>query len=141
MNIRERQDLLISFFAKAPMKKTFGMTLSYSNGSAHFSMPYQEQFDHAFGGIHGGGIATLLDNAGWFTVAQYYDTWIATANLDVQYLEPCSGIRLQAIGKLLKKGKSLAFSEMELLNEDDKIMAHGTATFAITSKTVSSSLS
>ena len=65
-----RAQLLIEFFDLAPMKHTFGMVLSYdSDGNAHFEMPHQERFQHAMKDTHGGVIATLLDNAGWSSLA------------------------------------------------------------------------
>ena len=87
MDLKKNQERAIRLFSRAPMKKTFGMNLSYNdNESAIFEMPYDQKFNHAFGGIHGGVLATLLDNAGWFSASIYYDTWISTIDLQIQYL-------------------------------------------------------
>ncbi|MBW2704075.1 MAG: PaaI family thioesterase [Deltaproteobacteria bacterium] len=133
-NIDKRAAALIALFASAPIKATTGMELSYEDGRAIFEMPYNPGFDHAVGGIHGGAICTLLDNAGWFTAALQYDVWIATVDLNVKILEPASQEGLRAEGRLLRSGKRLAMAEMELRSASDgRLVATGSGTFAVTS--------
>ena len=73
-DIARRSQRLTALFARAPMKKTFGMTVSFDEqGDATFVMPHQKAMEHALGDTHGGVIATLIDNAGWFTAATRYD--------------------------------------------------------------------
>ena len=128
-----REQKLMEFFDKAPMKKTFGMDFSYNdNNSAIFVMPYNPGFDHALNQIHGGVIATLLDNAGWFTAAAQYDTWISTAEMQVRLLEPADKVKLISEGQIIKKGKKLAIVEMKVYTEDDVLIAVGSGTFAVT---------
>lgn len=83
--------------------------------------------------MHGGAIATLLDNAGWFTAATRYDTWIATTDLHVQLLENVQGQALRARGELIRAGKRLATARMEVRLTDGKLVAIGSGTFAVTS--------
>ena len=135
MNLKDKQEKAIKLFAKAPMKKTFNMNLSYNdNDQAVFKMPFDQKFCHALGSIHGGVISTLLDNAGWFTAQQFYETWINTIDLQVQLISPTANKSLISIGKVIKKGRSIAFSSMEVRDEDNKLIATGTATFAVTDK-------
>ena len=134
MEIKERQEYLIKLFSSSSIKKTFGMELSYDDdGSAVFHMPYNPGFNHGLNQIHGGVYATLLDNAGWFTIAQHYSTWIATAEMQVRLLEPAEKIDLIAKGKIIKKGKKIAMAEMDIRTEDNTIVSSGTGTFVITS--------
>ena len=135
MDIKKNQQKAIDFFAKAPMKKTFDMNLSYNESNqAIFTMPFNEKFCHSLGSLHGGVLATLLDNAGWFTAQPYYDKWINTVDLQVQLLLPSSEKSLKATGSILKIGKKIAFTRMEARNEDDIVVASATATFSITEK-------
>jgi uncharacterized protein (TIGR00369 family) len=125
---------LIDFFDKAPIKKTFGMDFSYDEkGEAVFVMPYNPDLDHALGGIHGGIISTLLDNAGWFTIAPHYETWIATVDLNVQLLDHAKEIGLTARGVLVRAGKRLAMARMEVHTDEGKLVATATGTFSVTS--------
>ena len=52
MNLHERLERLKGLFDKAPVKRTYGMTLSFNErAQALFEMPYDPAFDHALGGI------------------------------------------------------------------------------------------
>ena len=130
--------LLLDLFAKAPMKATFGMTLTYNEmGEAIFQMPYQEKFNHSLGDTHGGVIATLLDNAGWFTVAAHYQKWVVTADLQTRILEPAGRKNLIATGHIIRAGNTLAVAQMEVRLEDGKLIATASGSFMVTSKPVS----
>ena len=136
-NLRENQENLIKFFELAPMKRTFKMVLTYDKqGCAAFDMPYQEKFNHALGSVHGGVISTLLDNAGWFTVAPYYDYWISTVDLQVQFLKHTSGSKLTSIGEIVKVGKNMSFTRMELFDEEKSKIAVATGTFLKSSQKI-----
>lgn len=131
---KKRQEELMALFHRAPMKHSLGMEFHYDEeGSAIFSMPYNPHFDHALGGIHGGVMATLLDNAGWFTVAQFYDAWIATAELQVRLLKPVAKTDIYSKGRILNLGKRIAMAEMEVRTKDGQLIAVGSGTFAVTS--------
>lgn len=126
-------DLVRLFNQQAPIAQVYGMTLSYdSDGSAVFDLPYNPRFDHALGGIHGGVFATLLDNAGWFTVAQYFDHWIATVDFNVHLLKHAKQEHLRARGKAIRIGKTLSVAEMEVTNLQGERLAVGTGTFTLT---------
>lgn len=133
---KKRQEELLALFKGAPIKRTLGMEFHYNEeGAAVFDMPYNPSFDHALGGIHGGVIATLLDNAGWFTVAQFYDAWIATAELQVRLLKPVAKADIYSRGRILNLGKKIAMAEMEVRTKDELLIAVGSGTFAVTSVT------
>ena len=98
---------LTSMFHAAPIARSFGMRLAYdAERCAVFTLPYNAGFDHGLGGIHGGVFATLLDNAGWFTVAAEYETWVATVEFQVRLLaavqkeesSPAAGLSTPANG-------------------------------------------
>jgi acyl-CoA thioesterase len=133
--VEERRRGLIELSHTAPILVSMGSRLSYNEeGEAVWDMPYNPSFDHALEGVHGGVFATLLDNAGWFTVAPYYDTWIATVEFQVRLLEHVQKKDLRAVGHLVKLGKRLATCRMEVLTADDgKVVAMGSGTFAPTS--------
>ena len=131
--LKKRQGELIALFSRAPIKKSMGMEFRYDGESAVFDLPYNSGFDHALNDIHGGAIATLLDNAGWFTAAQYYDTWISTAEMQMRLLKPALRSHLQSRGRMLSLGKRVAMVEMEVRNRDGVVIATGSGTFVVTS--------
>jgi uncharacterized protein (TIGR00369 family) len=110
------------------------MDLSYDEeGRAVFNMPYNPKLDHFLGGIHGAVIATLLDNAGWFTAAARYDHWVATVEFQARLLEAAARVDLWSRGRLIKVGKRFAVGEMEVRTSNDLLVAVGSGTFAVTS--------
>jgi len=132
--IQRRGDTLVAFFAEAPMKQTFGMTLSYDeNGDAIFEMPFKESLCHAMKDTHGGAIATLIDNAGWFTAATRYDFWISTSEMSVRLHEPAHQEDLRATGQIVRAGKRMCSTTMEVRTTTGRLVATGAGTFVVSS--------
>jgi uncharacterized protein (TIGR00369 family) len=128
-----REAAMMRLFPTARIKTTTGMDLSYEDGCAVFHQAYNPDFDHGIGGIHGGLIMTLLDNAAWFTAAPHYDHWVATAELSVRILEPVTGEDLVARGRLVRAGRRLAVAEGEVRTAAGRLIATAAGTFAVTS--------
>ena len=113
------------------------MTLSFDDeGNAHFAMPHRAVFQHAMGDTHGGVIATLLDNAGWFTAATRYDHWVNTAEITVRLHEPANQEDLVAEGRVIRAGKRVCVSSMEVRSVTGRLVATGTGTFMVSSKSI-----
>ncbi|MDP8222644.1 MAG: PaaI family thioesterase [Candidatus Lernaella stagnicola] len=135
VDIQTRCAELIELFDHAPIKHHFGMIFSYDeHGNAIFDLPYNPHLNHAFGDVHGGALATIFDNAGWFTVATRYDMWVATADLHMRLLDQVHRADLRATGRLVRAGKKLAVAEMEIRSADDRLIAVGTGGFAVTNQ-------
>ncbi|MBI2340033.1 MAG: PaaI family thioesterase [Deltaproteobacteria bacterium] len=127
----------VKLFESAPIKKITGMTLSYNEeGRAVFVMPRNPDFDHALHDTHGGLIATLIDNAGWFTAAAHYEKWVVTTDLNIRLLEAVKQTDLTATGRLLRAGKNFSVAEMEVQSKDGRLVAVGSGSFMVTSKAI-----
>lgn len=125
------QDQLIKLFHSAPIAKFFGMTLSFDvQGHPHFALPYNPNLDHALKGIHGGSIATLLDNAGIFAVsAQKEGVLITTSEFNTHLLYPAVECDLYAEGWVVKMGKRISKAEMRVTASDGELVAMGMGTY------------
>jgi len=133
--VEERRRLMVELFDAASIKRAMGMELHYDrDGCAVFDMPYNSRFDHFLGGIHGGIISTLLDNAGWFTAAAYYDTWISTLDLNVKLLEWAEKEDLRSRGWMVRRGKRVAVADMEVRTSEGRLVATGSGIFVVTGK-------
>jgi uncharacterized protein (TIGR00369 family) len=131
---KKRCEELVALFSEAPIKRTLGMNLSFNDrNESVFELPYNPSFNHGLGDTHGGIIATLLDNAGWFAAAVQYDSWIATVEMQVRLLEPAKREPLRAVGRVLRVGQSLAVAEMEARTLTGRLVASGSGTFTVTS--------
>lgn len=137
MNKKQRQEnekKLQDLFHGAPIAKQMGMRMEYNEeGQAIFHLPYNPNFDHALHGVHGGVFATMIDNAGWFTVAPNFDHWVATIEFSTRLHEPVEKEDLKSIGKIVRLGKRLASTSMELHTAEGRLVATGSGTFTVTS--------
>ncbi len=131
---RRRRELLRLFNEIAPIAKTFGMRLAFTEDArAVVTLPYNPGLDHILGGIHGGVYATLLDTAGWFTAAASHgeSTWVATSEMSIHFLKPSQRTDLRAEGRLLKSGRRQDVVEMLLYDGDGELVGHGTGTMMV----------
>ena len=132
MSTDRKEKLLELFNQRAPIARTFGMKLSFDvDDRANISLPYNPDLDHALGGIHGGVIATLLDNAGWFTCALAHqgEGWVVTSEMSFHLFQPVQKTDLLARGRILKSGKRQDIADMRCWDQDNNLVAHATGTF------------
>lgn len=134
MSAERINELLHMFNEMAPIARTFGMALSYTDeGYAVIDLPYNPGLDHPLGGIHGGVYTTMLDTAGWFTAAAAHDAscWLATAEMSVHFLAPAERTPLRATGRLIKRGRRQDIAEMRLYDGEGRLVGHATGTFIV----------
>jgi len=137
-DLQQRQDGLIRLFEGAPIIRTFGMKLQYNEEhQAIVDLPFNPGLDHALLQTHGGALATLLDTAGWFTVAPHFDTWVATVEFSTRLLEPTEKQDLRATGRILRLGRRLVVAEMQVKDLQGRRIATGAGTFAVSDRPLS----
>jgi uncharacterized protein (TIGR00369 family) len=128
------RELLHMFNQVAPIARTFGMVLSYTDeGNAVVDLPHNPGLDHALDGVHGGVYATMLDTAGWFTAAAAHDEpcWLATAEMSIHFLAPVARTSLRAVGRLIRRGRRQDVAEMHLYDGGGRLVGHATGTFVL----------
>ena len=83
--------------------------------------------------IHGGAVATLVDNAmGWAaTTVLQDDESFATADLQVQFVRVAKVGLLKARGSVVRRTRALAFCQSELHDDDGQLVARGSATCSV----------
>ena len=134
---RAKEAALCDLYDTAPMKKTFGLDLSYNEeGQAVFYLPFQERLCHGLMDVHGGVVATMIDNAGWFTAATEYDTWINTSEFTVRLLEPANREDLYATGTIIRAGSKICVTSMEVRGSSGRLVATGSGTFIVSQKSL-----
>jgi uncharacterized protein (TIGR00369 family) len=94
--------------------------------------------------LHGGVIATLLDNVGGVAAmtAAYARLkgepreekmrrmgQLGTIDMRIDYLRPGRGEQFTAIGRVVRVGSKICATQMELRNEQDVLIATGNAVF------------
>jgi uncharacterized protein (TIGR00369 family) len=107
--------------------------LELSPGRALMETVVEEKHIQAFGFVHGGALASIIDTAAFWSAFCDLDedTGITTVDLKLNYLAPVKEGKLIARGKRLKMGKTLGLGEAEILSEDGKLIAQGTSTLIV----------
>ncbi len=79
------------------------------------------------GAAHGGLLATLLDVTAGTAAITAFDPprWVVTQSADVHYLRPALGKRLTASAKTLKAGRSVAYVQAEICDEQGRVVTAG----------------
>ena len=102
-------------------------------GRATIELDLGEKHFQAFGLVHGGVIATLIDTATFWAVFMGVHERNGLVNIDLKlnYLRAATGKMLRAEGNAIRIGKSICYSEAHIFDEDNGRLAHGTSTLMI----------
>jgi uncharacterized protein (TIGR00369 family) len=80
--------------------------------------------------FHGGPIAAFIDIAGDFAIGMLVGGGVPTMNFRTDYLRPALGAALTATGRVRRAGKTTATVDVEVIDEDGKLVALGRGTYA-----------
>src|SRR5258705_2472376 len=97
-------------------------------------LPFRPDWARAGGTISGPVMMGLADTAAYFIVLAYAGPVpeAATANLDIHFLSRPQPIALVATARLLRLGRRLAVSTVDIRSEGAaEIVAHATVTYAL----------
>jgi len=122
----------------APMAKTIPMKLvEVQQGSIVYEVTPGEEHINLQGGVHGGFCATILDSVTGAAAHTIMEKGVrfATTDLNIKMIRPMQvGITYRGVGKIINQGRTLVITEGRIMDENDKIYAHGTATLMIIRK-------
>lgn len=109
---------------------------TYGNGEAELFMPVRPDMHNGVGWLQGGLFTALCDEAmalALFTVLEE-ETAIATISESTSFLQGVRSGRIAAAGKVVKKGRNVAFMEGDVKSEDGTTLTETRASFAIMPK-------
>lgn len=94
---------------------------SVSPGACTICLRYREDLSQHHGFFHGGVIGTLADNAGGFAAASLVDagTEVLTVEYKLNIVAPGKGAQLVAEGHVVKNGRSLIITRIDVFAETD----------------------
>ena len=123
-------------FNSLPVYRQLGLTLDEAKpGFARISMATSPLTLGGIGGsVHGGLLAMLVDVAmleAMFPMFEPNDQPAGTADLNITYLRPALGAKVVAEATVLRKGKTLAVTEVEILDGEGKLCAKGRTIYVI----------
>ena len=119
-----------------PATSTLGFELIAADpdaGTIEVGFLAADSFLNPVGVIQGGFLAAMLDETlGPALVAPLGpDQFAPTADLHIQFLRPAKPGRLIGRGRVVRKGRDLAFMSAELVEESGEVVAVATATATI----------
>ena len=129
-------DFIRQFFPTSPYVAHLGMQLiDIQPGMATLTLPFAE-YNVTIGTIvHGGAIASLIDTAAM--VAAWSDGEVpakvrgTTVNLTVAYLAAAEQEDLQAVARVLRRGRNLVYLDVEVSGASGSTVAKGLVTYKL----------
>ncbi len=123
----EHTEKLIELINQSPYFQLLNMSLQeVDEGYCKVEMQLERKHLNAFGGIHGGAYASLLDTAAYW--ALYADLEEAdgftTLDLTSNNLRAIETGTLVAEGRVIKRGRSICLCEADIHDEQGQLMAH-----------------
>ncbi|MCK4509323.1 MAG: thioesterase family protein [Desulfuromonadales bacterium] len=137
------------FEKKIAFNQVLGLKVeSFDHDSPKISFEMREELvgNYQRGMLHGGVISTVIDVTGGLVafmgvqqrmgdvpIKEKLEVFgcLSTIDLRVDYLRPGFGARFIATGSLLRIGKKVAVTRIELHNEKDNLIAVGTGAYVI----------
>lgn len=109
--------------------------IKMENGMSEVSFEMTEAWLNMQGILHGGAFATMLDTACGAAVRTLLDLdkyrGHATLELKTSYLKAGKPGKYIAKGRVLRMGRSVAYSEAELFDADGELVSKASATFKL----------
>jgi len=128
---REHFEKLERIYVAAPVNKLLHPKIVVSEGQAEISMAVQEDFHHAAGAVHGSYYFKMLDDACFFAANSLArDEFFYTASFNVQLMRAVSAGALKAVGRVIREGRNMIFTEGTLEDDTGKEIARGSGLFA-----------
>jgi uncharacterized protein (TIGR00369 family) len=133
------EDIIAGKVPPAPMHATLGYELvAVSDGFARFQLVPGEHLYGSTNAVHGGVAATLLDSAMTAAVMTTLDaatgSTTATLTLHVTRAITSRTVKVTAEGWVVHRGSRLVTAEGRLTDEQGRLLAHGSASCALTER-------
>jgi uncharacterized protein (TIGR00369 family) len=99
--------------------------------TVHF--PLTPEFLNSQGVLHGGITATIADEAAWHAIENHFgqSTNCTTTELKVNYLRPITGEKAIARAYLVRAGKTLCVSRVDILDDANQLAAIAIVTYML----------
>ena len=109
--------LMRQLIPSSPFAVLLGLqVVELTDGRAVLHMPFREELVTIGRTVHGGALATLLDTtamaAAWSGAPEPERLQGSTIGLSVSYLAPAEAADVQAEGRVLRRGRSVAHVEV-----------------------------
>ena len=114
-----------------PIATLIGFTLTaVSPGEAVIELPAGPQHANPMGALHGGVLCDIADAAMGIAYASTLadGQTFATIELKINFLKPVWSAKLRAVGRLVKRGKTMGFVECDVTDDQGGLVARASST-------------
>jgi uncharacterized protein (TIGR00369 family) len=124
------------WFEVSPFNKHLGLKLvRLEPDRVDVVMPFAPALPTLADVVHGGAISALADTAAtmvsWAGVDAPSDRGGATVALTVEFLAAARGRDLTAVARVLRRGRSICFSEVDVTEPDGALVAKALVTYKL----------
>jgi uncharacterized protein (TIGR00369 family) len=126
-----RLEVMRRFVPSSPLVRHLGIELrSLERDRAELVLPFDERLVTLADVVHGGAIASLIDTAGMAATWADPDTEPetvagATVSMNVDYVAAARGRELVAVATVVRRGRSLCFTDVTVSEPDGRVVARG----------------
>jgi uncharacterized protein (TIGR00369 family) len=104
-------------FERQGLMRHLGAHLGHvAPGRVHIVLPNRPEIDQQHGYIHAGATSAIADSAGGYAALTLFpeNTAVLTVEYKINLLAPAVGDRIEAVGTVLKSGRTLTVCQLEV---------------------------
>lgn len=133
---RSAAELIRAFLPTSPYVGHLGLRLTdMQPDAATLTLPFAPAIVTIGAVVHGGAIASLIDTAAmvaaWSSAELPDKLRGSTAGLTVTYLAPAEGEDLHATARVLRRGRSLVYLDVDVRTASGTLVAKGLVTYKL----------
>lgn len=115
------QDRIRASFDRQGLMRHLGARLGHiGNGRVHILLPGRPEISQQHGYIHAGATSAIADSAGGYAALTVFppDTEVLTVEYKINLLAPARGDHVEAVGAVIKAGRTLTVCDLEVFVND-----------------------
>jgi uncharacterized protein (TIGR00369 family) len=129
-------ELISRFLGASPFVGHLGLRLeSIEPDHARLAMPFRPPLVTIGDTVHGGAISSLVDTAAmaaaWSNAEVTDSPRGTTVGISVDFVAAARGQEVTADARIIRRGKSLCFCEVDVTDEDGELVAKGLVTYKL----------
>lgn len=129
-------EFIRAFFPQSPYVSHLGMQLTEMHRDrAVLTLPFKQEIITIGAMVHGGAIASLIDMAAmvaaWSGAEATASTRGITVSMTVNYLAAAQNEDIQATARVLRRGRSLVYLDVEVTGATGTLVAKGLVTYKL----------
>jgi uncharacterized protein (TIGR00369 family) len=97
-------------FARQALMRTLGAELvRVAAGEVEIALPFREELTQQHGYLHAAAVTAIVDSACGYAAMTLTeaDVGVLTVEYNVSFLRPARGVRMRAVGRVLRRGRAL----------------------------------